>query len=420
MNAMESKTARLPAPRDPSLSPTTTASAGTAAATAAVAANDGAVRIDALDGLRAVSILIVLFGHGASTANAPSLLHPLRELGIVGVEIFFAISGFIITQLMLREHSHHGRVDLRQFWLRRALRIVPPFLAAAASIAVIAQLGYITWSWPSFFGALSLSKNTPLFAGDWFFGHTWSLALEEQFYLVWPLLFVFVAAPRRLIAGLSVLLFAAVLITPLTVAFAKPLQNILPFLPHLGAGCLLALLLRERVRPSWFNAYVALPHRGRWLAAFAVATVLVAWRRGEDTQDLRWIPFYAVMVPIATLGLLVEIILPDGRLRQALSLAPLRWLGRISYSLYLWQQIFLGPADVYLQPWMLSSWPWNLLAALVCGALGYTLIEQPMTRLKRRWTTPADASTNARARSNSLRDCRADTTSGTRTTQPAR
>lgn len=374
-------------------------------------------RIDGLDGLRAVSILIVLFGHGASTANAPALLHPLREMGIVGVQLFFAISGFIITHLMLRERARSGRVDLKQFWLRRALRIVPPFLAAAASIALVAWLGFLDWSWPSFFGALTLSKNTPLLPGDWFFGHTWSLALEEQFYLVWPLLFVFIAAPQRLIKGLSALLFAAVLVTPLTLAFAKPLQNILPFLPHLGAGCLLALLLRERTRPRWFTAYTQLPRRGRWLAVFVVASVLVAWRRGEDTQNLHWTPFYAVMLPLAALGILVEIALPDGRLRQPLSIAPLRWLGRISYSLYLWQQIFLGPADAYLKPWLLSSCPWNLGAALACGALGYLLIEQPAAHLKQRWRAPDVASTSARARSNSPHDCHADTTVENRSPQ---
>lgn len=373
-------------------------------------------RIDGLDGLRAVSIFIVLLGHGASTANAPAWMHPLREMGIVGVELFFAISGFIITHLLLRERARSGGVDLKQFWLRRALRIVPPFMAAASGIAVVAWLGYIHWSWPSFTGAITLTKNAPLFQGDWFFGHIWSLSLEEQFYLFWPLLFAAVLAPRKLIAGLSLLIVAACVVTPLTVAYAKPLQNILPFLPHLAAGCLFALLLREKTRPRWFTAYTALPHRGCWLALFTAATLWIAWARGEDLKDLTWMPLYAVTVPIAALLIIAEIALPDGRLRGALSAAPLRWMGRISYSLYLWQQIFLGPADAYLKPWTLSSWPWNIFAAIACGALGYYLIEKPATRLKERWSRAA--STSARARTDSLRGSHADTKDGSRIGQP--
>ena len=373
-------------------------------------------RIDGLDGLRAVSIFIVLLGHGASTANAPAWLHPLREMGIVGVELFFAISGFIITHLLLRERARTGGVDLKQFWLRRVLRIVPPFVAAAAGIAMVAWLGYIQWSWPSFTGAITLTKNTPLFKGDWFFGHTWSLSLEEQFYLFWPLLFAAVLTPRKLILGLSLLIAAAFAVTPLTVAYAKPLQNILPFLPHLAAGCLFALMLREPRQPRWFTAYVRLAHRGRWLALFTAMTLAIAWARGEDLQDLRWMPLYAVTVPVAALLIIAEIALPDGRLRSLLSVAPLRWLGRISYSLYLWQQIFLAPADAYLKPWVLSSWPWNIFAAIACGALGYYLIEKPATRLKERWSRAA--STSARARTGSPGRSPAGTKAGSHVGQP--
>src|SRR3546814_17588412 len=74
--------------------------------------------------------------------------------------------------------------------------------------------------------------------------------------------------------------------------------------------------------------------------------------------------------------IVAEIALPDGRLRTALAMPGLRWLGRISYSLYLWQQLFFGPGDAYPHPWLWSSWPFNLFAAIACAALGYYLVEK--------------------------------------------
>src|SRR3546814_14710064 len=81
-------------------------------------------------------------------------------MGIVGVELFFTISGFVITHLLLRERQRDGGVDLRRFWIRRVLRIVPPFAAAALGIAIAAASGVMVWHWPSFLGAVTLTKNT--------------------------------------------------------------------------------------------------------------------------------------------------------------------------------------------------------------------------------------------------------------------
>lgn len=344
---------------------------------------DASPRIDGLDGLRAISILFVLIGHGAHTAGAPAFMRTFGEMGIVGVEIFFTISGFIITHLLLRERERSGRVDLRKFWLRRALRIVPPFAAAALGIAIAAGNGIMVWHWPSFIGAVTLTKDTPLLPGDWFFGHIWSLSLEEQFYLLWPLVFALAFSMKRTMTALLIIVLGSVVLTPLTLWLAKPLQNIVPYVPHLAAGCLLAIALHAPHEPRWLRRYRLLPARGVMLAALTLATVAVAWLRGRELQDLAWVPLYAVLVPVTTLLIVAEIALPDGRLRTVLAQPGLRWLGRISYSLYLWQQLFLGPEDAYPQPWLWSHWPFNLFAALACGALGYYLVEKPSAVLKR-------------------------------------
>src|SRR3546814_8627198 len=86
-----------------------------------------------------------------------------------------------------------------------------------------------------------------------------------------------------------------------------------------------------------------LPARGVMLSFLALAARVVAWQRGRDLQDLTWVPLYALLVPIVAMLIVAEIALPDGRLRTALAMPGLRWLGRISYILYLWQQLFFGP-----------------------------------------------------------------------------
>ena len=171
------------------------------------------------------------------------------DYSIVGVEIFFAISGYIITHLLLRERARTGGIDLRGFWYRRALRIVPPLLAASIGIGLSAALGHQRRYWRSFFGALSLTVDTPLVAGDWFFGHMWSLALEEQFYLVWPLLPALRAGSTRRLGGCVCCGCSALLaVSP---RWLPKLENILPYLSYLGVGCLLALLMAHR--PAWLR-----------------------------------------------------------------------------------------------------------------------------------------------------------------------
>jgi peptidoglycan/LPS O-acetylase OafA/YrhL len=348
-------------------------------------------RMEALDGLRALSIMVVLVGHGATSTGAPALLWPVRDLGRLGVYLFFAISGFIITLLMARERRRSGTLDLHAFWLRRALRILPPFAAACGGIALAAGLGLLQWHWPSFLGALTFTKNTLLFRGDWFFGHFWSLSLEEQFYIVWPLLFLALIRKHHALLVLAGLTLASPLLMLLSQATYPLLDNTLPCLPYLALGCLLALLLHER-HPAlqWWRMRKRLRRAALWtLPPCAVGAALLV-------RDGHW--FYAdaivhaCVVPVAVAVLLSEGVLEDGLLRRSMAWAPLRGIGMISYSLYLWQQLFLAKPEDYLKPdafWV--QWPQNLLAAVACGTLAYLLVERPAAALKRRLDVRAKA-----------------------------
>ncbi len=336
-----------------------------------------ATRIEALDGLRALSILIVLLGHASRGNAAPSWLWPLRDLGILGVYLFFAISGFIITLRLLRERQHSGTISLSGFWQRRALRILPPFALACAGIGLAASLGLMHWHWQSFIGAISFTKNTTLFEGDWFFGHFWSLSMEEQFYLFWPLLFLPLvhsgrAAPTLLTLSLAspgLALCALLLIPP-------KLANTLPCIPYLAAGCLRAVLLHTRQRAfAALRRQRRLRHAALWLAPLC-ALAAACCKRDASASALATIA-EALALPLAGFVLLAETVMDDGLLRGALSFAPLRWLGLASYSIYLWQQLFLAPPDAYSGTWWWTAWPQNLVAAVSCGALAYLLVERP-------------------------------------------
>ena len=340
-------------------------------------------RIDSLDGLRALSILVVLLGHAARGNNAPAFLWPIRDLGILGVYLFFAISGFIITLLMLRERQRSGTLSLSGFWKRRALRILPPFAAACLGIGVAASLGLMQWHWQSFLGALTFTKNFNWLDGDWFFGHFWSLSVEEQFYLLWPLLFLPLMHSGRTAALLTALVLASPLLALIGLEVIPPkLANSLPCIPYLAVGCLLAVLLHTRQR--WFNRLRArhgLRRAALWLVPLCALAAACYKRDGHALAFA--VALQAALLPLAAFILVAETVMEDGLLRGALSFTPLRWLGLASYSIYLWQQLFLGEPDTYQAHWFWTVWPQNIAAAIFCGTLAYLLVERPANSLKK-------------------------------------
>jgi peptidoglycan/LPS O-acetylase OafA/YrhL len=153
-------------------------------------------KIPYLDGLRGYSILTVVIAHCLQSVHLPQWLMPAKLLfgnGVLGVDIFFAISGFLITTLLLREWQQSGSISLRAFYERRVARIFPAAYTYIAIIAVLAMIGVVQIRWDAFFAASFFTWNygtlLNLFAGSkdiQLFNHFWSLSLEEQFYLLWP------------------------------------------------------------------------------------------------------------------------------------------------------------------------------------------------------------------------------------------
>jgi len=332
--------------------------------------------VPALDGLRAVAIAAVVLYHATDFTFPAS--------GLLGVDLFFVLSGFLITTLLLGEHDRQGSVSFRSFYRRRALRLFPAvfvllgvFLAASVVVAdakrallgVVAGLGYVT--------------NLVLAAGhveDLPFGltHLWSLSAEEQFYLVWPLI-LFVLFRARL--GLAMAACAAgVLLTQLRaldlmgdgasthrIAFGVDTRS-LPIL----AGCLLALLLAAR--PATVKR-VARPLEALALVLF-VGLAIVDWERNLFAGPLLAAALCSCVLVVCALD-------REGPLTRALSVGPMVFLGRISYSLYLWHVPVLVAFGIFGAGLTLMAVPAVGLAVLAAVA-SYYLIELPFLRKKRR------------------------------------
>jgi len=322
-------------------------------------------RIPSLDGLRAISITLVILAHLIKWKHI-SLAH-VQTYAMVGVSIFFVLSGFLITSLLLREQERTATISLREFYLRRTFRIFP---AAYVFFAVVVILYWHQMRWYHIAAAFLYVANMD-FSRPWVFGHLWSLGLEEQFYLLWP--FVLKKWHRHKVA----ILLCAFWATPVfrTALYAFKVQNgirgSLPaFSSQLAIGCLLAVLFPRLPKIS-----------GGVALLMALAVMGIPWFPAISRPRTLFLLFVLrPLFDVSIAGVILHVIQVPYRF---LNWAPVMWLGRISYSLYLWQELFCGNASLHLGYAL-------VLPALACAALSYYLIEQPMLRLREKITRKMD------------------------------
>jgi peptidoglycan/LPS O-acetylase OafA/YrhL len=336
---------------------------------------DNRGRIPGLDGLRAVSILIVLYAHGLGTHGMPSLPQ-VKVFGDLGVRTFFVISGFLITTLLVGEYEKRGRISLRDFYIRRVYRIFPAFYVYLAAILAVAALGWIALPPIDVVFAATYAMNFHA-ERTWWLGHLWSLAVEEQFYLLWPLALA-VLRPRRAlwfalgaIAAAPALRVAAWVVWP----SLRPLTDqAFPFVfDALATGCVLALA-RDRLESS--PTYLAwIDSKWFWLLPAACIYALSIPRVGFNL---------GLGVTIGNLGIAMAIHRsvrhPEFPVGRVLESRPLVFIGALSYSLYLWQQPFLNRrADGWF-----ASFPFHLALAFGAALVSYYLVEKPVLALRMR------------------------------------
>jgi peptidoglycan/LPS O-acetylase OafA/YrhL len=318
-----------------------------------------------LDGLRAVAVLTVMATH----ARVPGFA---IEGGSAGVTLFFVLSGYLITALLLAERAAIGAVDLRAFYVRRGLRLFP----AVVALVIVVAIGSVFGLWASAGGDMAVAIPAVLvYAGNWAqvagvsmgpLGHTWSLAIEEQFYLVWPvtLLLALRLGDRRLIGLLAI--FGAILVTPWRVelllagALGHAYAGTDAHADALLFGCAIALL------------DLKLPEFAGWAGLIGIVLSAALWSGGGGL---------VFMLPIATVCAVLAVVgcpRPIGR-------GPLAHIGRISYGLYLWHFLFI---------WWGLPWPVVFVLSFMAAEVSYVAIERPFLRLKDRFrAVPASSAT---------------------------
>jgi peptidoglycan/LPS O-acetylase OafA/YrhL len=349
-----------------------------------------------LDGVRALCVLLVVTVH---LYDLPWLWRWLA--GARGVTVFFVLSGFLITTLALREERKRGRLSLAAFYVRRTCRIFPLYYLTLAAYTVLiltlpmgAGLRPILWRalpyYTFYFQEVPFYSWLVLGQQDLPFCHSWSLGVEEKFYLVWPLL-AFVlwrGSPllrRRGAAVLMAVLAAATpwlsLLGPTGKVWGRCLFCYYPVL----AGCLLAALLDD---PLWFARMRRLArHTGAVLALFLALHLATPW--ASDPLAAHAVD---TAYPLAAAALLACLVLADGRMQRALRWGPLVGVGKLSYGVYLVHVLCMiavykvlpvgtGRLDVGLLAFVLTCG----LSVAVAGALAWA-VEKPCIELGRRWS----------------------------------
>jgi peptidoglycan/LPS O-acetylase OafA/YrhL len=351
-------------------------------------------RIPCLDGLRALAILLVLFDHHETPLGELPLLHVVKgRCGFLGVQVFFVLSGFLITTLMLREIGATGRVSLRHFYLRRALRILPAYCAYLLVLGVLhacgqTELGRRDW--------LALGTYTVNFLPPpipWKIAHVWSLSVEEHFYLLWPLVMAAGSLARGRRAVLACLVGALGLrgLLHFTSPPGRSPADVWTFtrIDDIAVGCLLALLARE---PAWrerLDRFAGSNTRlGLLLTLFAVSQLAFSSALGSQLFPPNILPVVLGLandVNSLTIALLLwaAIARRESVCGWVLNHPIAAGIGTISYSLYLWHALFVPNA-----PSFLAHFPQNFVLTFLVAGLSYALIEKPFLSWKLRLGSP--------------------------------
>lgn len=341
----------------------------------------GDARMAGLDGLRAIAIGLVVLLHASMMPGFPQnpLLLGVARIGGFGVTVFFVLSGFLITHLLLAEEKRTGTMSLSRFYLRRAFRILPAAYVYVAGVSIVAALVGASLTAGEVASSMFFVRN--LTGGSTLTAHFWSLAIEEQFYLIWPVALWLCPARHRFWLTVLSCLVAPVWRQCNIEAFGAVNINWsradLRYDALLMGACL--AILRGDDLCALARKVIA-----RHSAVVVVGScVLVASSLSVETLGIPgWLQaatptFQHFLLAIITLGVV------DGESRAVKSVLdwrPLVIVGQLSYSLYLWQQVFLVPwrgnASIDV--------PIVLAAALLAAIASYLLIEKPTLRLRER------------------------------------
>ena len=355
------------------------------------------IKYPSINGLRAISIILVIIGHIKIkediflNANKIIFLQPITSFlsdSHLGVNVFFVISGFLITSLLSAEETNTKKISVKKIYFRRILRIFPAYYFLLLIYFLLQLSGYLKIGSYEWLTALTFTKYFN-WTSDWYTSHGWSLSIEEHFYLFWPLVFIFGIKFRKRIALFLVFLVPLIrwcLYFPkVNILFCSIFPNInslfeLTFFGRIDAialGCIFALYKDQIITiisPHWNKIFYSSIFTILFLRYMPYFTNMVH-------LNIIWGPLGLMHGSIANLAialiLMYSVFGPKGLWYKFLNTRILNYIGILSYSIYLWQQLFLGYSLISF-----SSLFLNLVFILAVAIFSYHCIEKPFLNLK--------------------------------------
>jgi peptidoglycan/LPS O-acetylase OafA/YrhL len=322
--------------------------------------------------MRAIAVSFVCVSHLIGGPSAP------LDLGTIGVRVFFVLSGFLITTLLLNEYDRAGTISLPRFYLRRALRIFPAYYAYLAAIALAGALGVIRVHRSDLFYGLTYTVNYVMPSASVFVQHAWSLAVEEQFYLLWPALLVLLGRRRGLQLAVLYVCLAPIIRVIVHESLPDAIKGTIRYrfetvADALAVGCALA---GYRARLWAMPAYRRLLSTA-WFWLLPLAVVGLSFIKSNAFQAIVGASIMNLLI-VAMVDRFMRVSTdPIGVLLNTRTFAA---TGVLSYSIYLWQQPFLASHE--------STWwtavPVGLALTLLAALASYYLIERPFLALRYR------------------------------------
>ena len=337
-------------------------------------------KIDALDGFRGVAVLLIIVHH--LPVAVPSLFHRVTKGGGFGVDAFFVLSGFLITAILLRDQAKGGRVRFGAFYRRRALRLLPALLVF---IAIYVSYEYAT-NVPHAHEPSSALSVVFYYSNTWLLGvpisiglsHLWSLAVEEQFYMLWPLCLALFFGLRRRFTSTVLLMVGLIAVVAIRRAYLWNHGTSWIYLYTRLFTRADALLIGCLIAQFWVRG--KLPKRGVQLAGW-IALGYFLYGAGDAFLYRGGFTLIAVAVGL----ILVAVLQTDWLVNRFLRLRPLRAVGRVSYALYIWHLAIFNEVARYGRSW--NPWVQAIVALGVSAIATYgswVLVERPFLRWKDR------------------------------------
>jgi peptidoglycan/LPS O-acetylase OafA/YrhL len=334
-------------------------------------------RIPSLDGLRAISIGLVIFAHLCGTTGFP-LGREIFNAGGFGVRVFFVISGFLITGILLKELDKTATINLKKFYYRRTLRIFPPYYFFLAIVGLVSLTGILQLPLGEWLSSVFYINNFTT-ASTWELGHTWSLAVEEQFYLLMPALFLFGKRRAFFVLCLIVILCPFIRLVSFSLFPDSDLRWVTfgfqANADSLAVGCILAfgrtMFWQNRIYQKVMNSRLF----------FAVPVLAIALNLFDDHPKITFLVFITMMNFCIALCIDWAVTFHTGIVGKILNSRLLVYIGGLSYSIYLWQQLFLNRHFESI----VTSFPVNLLLTIFCAIVSYYFIEKPSLNLRQKY-----------------------------------